>query len=368
MRGHPAFVRDGEDSLVPLLARIARDPAPSLADAGVPPAVREVVERTMAKDPADRPASAADLRDELRRVRATAGAAQDTAQHTTLLGPDALAPPRIATRPMTATPAASGASASATSLRTRGSPAVPEAPGGEPGGSGPPSPPDTKKTRILVGLLAIGTVAVLVVIGLLAERRDPDRTGTASRASESATNGVLEADEASELLDPAGTALAGDGATPVPGLDYDEYVSLSDDDGIVTVDMPAAWSEVETASGQIVAGERLSGFYYSYTDSGASVNVSSSADTDPDRLLDETQEADCASVERSDYDDGVLTGRFDTWIACGADGTTVVVHLAAVPHDNSDVMVTASLQLTEERDFLAAERFLRSLVVNSSAL
>jgi serine/threonine protein kinase len=66
--GRAPFARRGEESLVPMLVRIARDLPPSLA--GVPAAVSAVVERAMAKDPADRPASAGALRLALKRALA----------------------------------------------------------------------------------------------------------------------------------------------------------------------------------------------------------------------------------------------------------------------------------------------------------
>jgi serine/threonine protein kinase len=365
LRGQAAFVRDDDESLIPLLTRIARDTAPSLTGAGVPRPLSDVIEQAMAKDPADRPQSAADLQDALRRARDTATAtARDTAQATTLLGPDALAPPRIGPA---AAQAGTSASTSATDLRTRRTLSPPESPGG----SRLSTQPDPRGTRILAIVLAIGTLTTVALIGWLTDRRAPDQTGASEAPSVASDDGPLVADDASEVLDPAGTSLAGatDTASVPPDLtDYDTYVPLTDNDGVISIEVPTAWSDVQATSRQIAASERLSGFYYSYDDSGAAVTVSSPAGSDPDQVLDGTQEADCVEVERGDYDDGILTGRYDTWTGCGAAQTTAVVHLALVPADNSDYLITASIQLTELRDFLAAERFLSSLVVDPSAL
>ncbi|MCO1654926.1 serine/threonine-protein kinase [Pseudonocardia humida] len=58
LAGSAPFVRTGEHSLAPLLARVIRDPVPDLRPRGVPADVCSLLERAMAKDPADRPRSA----------------------------------------------------------------------------------------------------------------------------------------------------------------------------------------------------------------------------------------------------------------------------------------------------------------------
>jgi hypothetical protein len=73
LTGHAPFVRSTDESMAPLLVRIFRDPVPDLRGRGVPPAVCAALERAMAKDPADRPASAAEFGHELRRVQADLG-------------------------------------------------------------------------------------------------------------------------------------------------------------------------------------------------------------------------------------------------------------------------------------------------------
>jgi len=58
---NPPFVRPDDESMVPILARIARDPVPRLPETQLPQPVFEVIERAMAKDPDDRPATAVEL-------------------------------------------------------------------------------------------------------------------------------------------------------------------------------------------------------------------------------------------------------------------------------------------------------------------
>jgi hypothetical protein len=54
LAGHPAFVRPDDETLFPLLSRIARDPVPDLRPLGVPDDVALVIEKAMSKAPEDR--------------------------------------------------------------------------------------------------------------------------------------------------------------------------------------------------------------------------------------------------------------------------------------------------------------------------
>ena len=60
LTGGPAFGGEPGEEIVVTVARILREPVPDLRAHGVPDAFADVVERLMAKEPADRPATAAD--------------------------------------------------------------------------------------------------------------------------------------------------------------------------------------------------------------------------------------------------------------------------------------------------------------------
>ncbi|AWK75137.1 protein kinase [Rhodococcus oxybenzonivorans] len=68
LAGRPAFARRRGEQVFAQLMRIGTEPLPDLRDAGVPEAVCDVVESAMARDPAERPATAADLGGALRRA------------------------------------------------------------------------------------------------------------------------------------------------------------------------------------------------------------------------------------------------------------------------------------------------------------
>ena len=71
--GRPAFVTGDDDSLMQILARVATQPVPDARAHGVPDAVCSVVERAMAKDPADRHESAGALGGALQAAQRDAG-------------------------------------------------------------------------------------------------------------------------------------------------------------------------------------------------------------------------------------------------------------------------------------------------------
>jgi serine/threonine protein kinase len=72
LNGGPPFSREA-DHPVAILHRIRADPLPDLRPLGVPPVVCEVIERAMAKDPEDRPATAYEFGQELREAQRRSG-------------------------------------------------------------------------------------------------------------------------------------------------------------------------------------------------------------------------------------------------------------------------------------------------------
>lgn len=75
LSGRSPFDRPGDEGLGPLVTRIATEPVPDLRPAGVPEALCRAIEGAMAKDPADRPASAAAFGQALQAAQPPAGKA-----------------------------------------------------------------------------------------------------------------------------------------------------------------------------------------------------------------------------------------------------------------------------------------------------
>jgi serine/threonine protein kinase len=76
LAGEAPYVRPNEESLAPLLARIATQPVPDLRPKGIPDALCATFERALAKDPTDRQSGALEFARNLQRVQAEIGMAR----------------------------------------------------------------------------------------------------------------------------------------------------------------------------------------------------------------------------------------------------------------------------------------------------
>ena len=77
MTGHAAFERRSGEQVIAQFVRITSQPIPDLRAQGLPADVAASVERAMARDPADRPTSAAAFGEELREVQRQSGVSVD---------------------------------------------------------------------------------------------------------------------------------------------------------------------------------------------------------------------------------------------------------------------------------------------------
>lgn len=85
--GEPPFIRHTDTSIAPLLLRIAHDTPPRLPEHDAPAHIADVVERAMAKNPAERPASCAEFAEQLRTARQSVGVAASSYQVVPLARP-----------------------------------------------------------------------------------------------------------------------------------------------------------------------------------------------------------------------------------------------------------------------------------------
>jgi ATP/maltotriose-dependent transcriptional regulator MalT len=96
LTGHAAFERRSGEKVVAQFLRITSQPVPDLRERGLPADVAAVIERAMARDPADRPASAASFGEELQEVQRTSSVPVDEMAHPVELGVEQRAAPMAA--------------------------------------------------------------------------------------------------------------------------------------------------------------------------------------------------------------------------------------------------------------------------------
>ena len=378
LTGRPAFVHADDQSIVPALTRIRTDPVPDLRAEGVPDAVASLVERAMAKDPASRFASAAEM-----------GRACREAQRAIGLPPTALpvreaqaAAVRESTRTIDseelereldaveAIATADGVTGTTRAPAPTGGVAPPApqppphtapqgfAPGAAPSRVGrpttpPPSPaplaapaepPRSRSPWVVVGWV-LGVVALVTVVGvgaLLAQR---------SGDEEPEEEEVVDAD-----------------------APYTAYERLEDDTGTITVDVPTSWADTDLTrwivdgqdvGPQIQASIDLQRFQTTWTQPGlifgASETLGEAFTTET--LLDALSFDQCTYDGREPYADAAYVGFRDDYSGCGSTGADYTVVAAEPPEGNQLLLV--QVQRVAPRDDDALERVLSSFFITA---
>ncbi len=116
MTGHAAFERRSGEQVIAQFVRITSQPIPDLREHGLPADIAAIVERAMARDPADRPESAGEFGEELRELQRQHGVSVDVMVRPVELGTD---------RGPAARSSRSSGRRHATSAATPATPAVP---------------------------------------------------------------------------------------------------------------------------------------------------------------------------------------------------------------------------------------------------
>src|SRR5258705_1937333 len=93
LTGHAAYERRSGEQVVAQFLRITSEPVPDLRDQGLPDDVAAALEVAMARDPADRPATVAELGERLREIQRSTGAEVDQMARPVELGVERREPP-----------------------------------------------------------------------------------------------------------------------------------------------------------------------------------------------------------------------------------------------------------------------------------
>ena len=220
LEGEAPFWRSTDESMLPLLARIADEPVPDLRGRGVPASVSAAIESAMAKAPEDRPLSAAAFGEALRDAQVTEGL---TPTPLPLSGRESVAAARrVATAPTdphdpNATIARSPAPRSDDDRTVANRAAEPPAP------APPPAPARPKRRRrvllavtaVVVLVLAVGVAAALPSAAATTEhRRDPPGSPEAPGDGGAPSDATLD-EMAADVIDLTNAHRADVGVDPV---------------------------------------------------------------------------------------------------------------------------------------------------------
>ncbi|HEX5945811.1 MAG TPA: S1C family serine protease [Acidimicrobiales bacterium] len=154
------------------------------------------------------------------------------------------------------------------------------------------------------------------------------------------------------------------------GGDYTGYVTVNDDSGTLSVDIPDTWIEVdgtaEDVNGvpapSVWASPNMQGFVETWGTPGMRFAVTDQLHgADIDAALDSMAPVDCVSAGRFDYSDPMYVGRYEMLTDCGGTASQYFV-VASVPADDSYLAVVA-VQVTGDADLQALDQILATFQV-----
>lgn len=168
-----------------------------------------------------------------------------------------------------------------------------------------------------------------------------------------------------------GRELEGEVEAAPTGSTY-TYTPVTDDSGLLIVEVPTAWAETNgsawTSDGEeigvaVSAAPDLEGFNTTWSTPGVFFGASAQLNTTTTELLDGFSYSESCDYDgRYDYEDPLYTGLYDVWANCGPDGTLYLI-LAAEPEDASFVILVA-VQIVTEMDLDALDRILNTFIVD----
>jgi hypothetical protein len=149
------------------------------------------------------------------------------------------------------------------------------------------------------------------------------------------------------------------------------YQTITDDTGVLTVDAPIEWGDVDTTpftlddgseSPMIMASPSIDDFSASYLTPGLFFTAVAPQESLEELLAEFAPSAgECTDAGIDDYDDSVYTGRYQTFTNC-SESSTVFVTVAAVPPDNSFTAVVV-MQLVSEADLVVLDQVFATFTV-----
>lgn len=232
-------------------------------------------------------------------------------------------------------------------------------------------------------------LALLMTIGLFAAAcgGGDDSGGDDDGGSDESTTTTTEAEEEPEETTTTTTEVPEDdrddaigdfgdsveddlGDIPTDTTTYGEYVTVTDDSGVLSVEVPAAWDDVDGGEGlfgpDIIASTDVQAWIQTYEPSGLEFQATGiETNQSPDEILSavsQGQAGQCTSLGRQPYSDPLYTGVSEVFQDCGGTETDFA-WVAFEPADQSYHGVIG-VQITQQADVEALERALATFIVN----
>jgi serine protease Do len=156
---------------------------------------------------------------------------------------------------------------------------------------------------------------------------------------------------------------------------YNEYIEVTDDSGLLSMQIPLEWSADVNGSSlvdengnylasSVQASSNLDDFWGTYSTPGVAFYASDvlAQEYTTASLLDElAEEYSCTYDGRYEYDDGLYTGLYDLYVDCG-DVNSVIIELAAEPVHQEFLMYLV-IQAVSDADIEALQQILDTFIV-----
>ena len=156
-----------------------------------------------------------------------------------------------------------------------------------------------------------------------------------------------------------------------------EYVPISDESGVLSVEVPDTWTDVEetewamndeAVGTKLTAAPSLDDFYSDWGVPGVVLSYSESlpGEMTTEELLDTIDYSDnCEKADREEITEGSLVGIYQIWGKC--DGTTTAAIAALAPADAPDYYLLVEIYAVDESDLDPLDHILATLTVGGSS-
>ncbi|MCB0970433.1 MAG: serine protease [Acidimicrobiales bacterium] len=155
---------------------------------------------------------------------------------------------------------------------------------------------------------------------------------------------------------------------------YNDYVSVTDDSGTITVDVPSSWSDLDGApidiSGQESPSLKAAPSLAAWESEWDAPGIQIAGIADPQGIDDDTAlsnitqgySSSCTDEGREDYSDQLYVGRIQYYSDCGGTGA-VAVAIVAGPEDGS-FKAAVLMQIVSQADLEALDQVIDTFVVD----